>query len=158
VRAVPRPPFPKVVSGVPSELREQRGLSVVSDLMSLAGWFVCPRCGARCAYKLLELQRWQCVACRHQVSLTAGTVLHNARTLLTAWFWAAYLMTTHKRGISALLLQQQLTLSRYETAWMMLHRFRRAMIDTTREPLWGDVEVDETWLEANRPDCGEAVN
>jgi len=42
------------------------------------------------------------------------------------WFWAAYLMTTDKRGISALLLQRQLELRRYETAWMMLHKLRRA--------------------------------
>jgi len=29
-------------------------------------------------------------------------------------------MTTDKRGVSALLLQRQLGLPRYETAWMML--------------------------------------
>lgn len=55
-------------------------------------------------------------------------------------------MTTDKRGISALLLQRQLALSRYETAWMMLDKFRRAMVNATREPLWGEVEVDETWV------------
>ena len=55
-------------------------------------------------------------------------------------------MTTDKRGISALLLQRQLALGRYETAWMMLHKFRRAMINLAREPLRGDVEVDETWV------------
>jgi hypothetical protein len=44
-------------------------------------------------------------------------------------------MTTDKRGISALLLQRQLGLQRYETAWMMLHKFRRAMVNMTREPL-----------------------
>jgi hypothetical protein len=84
--------------------------------------------------------------CRHQVSLTAGTILHNTKTPLTVWFWAAYLMTTDKRGISALLLQRQLALERYETAWMMLHKFRRAMINLAREPLRGEVEVDETWV------------
>ena len=36
-------------------------------------------------------------------------------------FWAAYLAVTDKRGISALLLQRQLGLTRYETAWMLLH-------------------------------------
>jgi hypothetical protein len=36
-------------------------------------------------------------------------------------------MTTDKRGVSALPLQRQLALQRYETAWMMLHKFRRAM-------------------------------
>lgn len=66
--------------------------------------------------------------CRYQVSVTAGTILHNSKIPLTTWFWAAYLMTTDKRGLSALLLQQQLGLRRYETAWMMLHKLRRAMV------------------------------
>jgi transposase-like protein len=55
-------------------------------------------------------------------------------------------MTTDKRGLSALFLQRQLGLSRYETAWMMLHKFRRAMINLKRDPLRGDVEVDDTWV------------
>jgi len=53
-------------------------------------------------------------------------------------------MTTNKRGVSALLVQHQLGLSCYETAWMMLHRLRRAMVNAAREPLYGEVEVDET--------------
>ena len=69
---------------------------------------------------------------------------------LTIWFWAAYLMTTDKRGISALLLQRQFGLRRYETAWMMLHKFRRAMVNLEREPLRGQVEVDETWIGGNQ--------
>ena len=59
------------------------------------------------------------------------------KTALTVWFWAAYLMTTDKRGLSALLLQRQLGLGNYETAWMMLHKFRRAMVNVSREPLRG---------------------
>ncbi len=62
------------------------------------------------------------------------------------WFWAAYLMTTDKRGISALLLQRQLEMRRYETAWMMLHKLRRAMVNVAREPLRGEVEIDEAWI------------
>jgi len=46
---------------------------------------------------------WQCAACRYQVSLTAGTILHNPKTPLTTWFWAAYLTVTDKRGLSALI-------------------------------------------------------
>src|SRR5713226_4486055 len=76
--------------------------------------------------------------------------LHNTKTPLTVWFWAAYLMTTDKRGVSALLLQRQLALRRYETAWMILHKFRRAMVNLAREPLRGEVEVDETCAEAAR--------
>jgi transposase-like protein len=55
-------------------------------------------------------------------------------------------MTTDKRGLSALLLQRQLGIGRYETAWLILHKLRRAMINEAREPLWGDVELDETWV------------
>src|SRR5215472_4968394 len=88
---------------------------------------------------MVKLRRWQCSKCRHQVSLTAGTILHNSKTPLTVWFWAAYLMTTDKRGASSLLLQRQLGLGRYETAWMMLHKFRRAMVNLAREPLRGEV-------------------
>jgi transposase-like protein len=55
-------------------------------------------------------------------------------------------MTTDKRGVSALLLQRQLGLRRYETAWMMLHKLRQAMVDLDREPLRGEVEVDDTWI------------
>src|SRR6266568_3843185 len=70
----------------------------------------------------------------------------NTKTPLTLWFWAAYLMTTDKRGVSALLLQRQLGLRRYETAWMILHKLRRAMVNSAREPLRGEVEIDDTWV------------
>ena len=95
---------------------------------------------------MLKHRRWRCVACRYQVSLTAGTILHNTKIPLTVWFWAAYLMTTDTRGISALLLQRQLGLRRYETAWMLLHKLRRAMVNAVREPLHGEVEIDDTWV------------
>src|SRR3984893_6655437 len=88
---------------------------------------------------------WQCAACCQQVSLTSGTILHNTKTPLTLWFWAAYLMTTDKRGVSALLLHHQLGLQRYETAWMILHKLRRATVNAVREPLHGEVEIDDTW-------------
>ena len=55
-------------------------------------------------------------------------------------------MTTDKRGVSALLLQRQLGISSYETCWMMLHKLRRAMVNGAREPLSGEVEVDDAWV------------
>lgn len=78
--------------------------------------------------------------------MTAGTVLHKTRTPLHLWFWAAYLMTTATPGVSALQLQRQLGVSRYETAWMMLHKLRRAMVNPERTPLTGEVEVDECFV------------
>jgi transposase-like protein len=39
-----------------------------------------------------------------------------------------------------------LGLRRYETAWMLLHKLRRAMVNAGREPLHGEVEIDDTWI------------
>jgi transposase-like protein len=72
--------------------------------------------------------------------------MHKTRLPLTVWFWAAYLVATHGPGISALQLQRQLGISRYETAWTILHKLRRAMVAPEREPLRGEVEVDEGYL------------
>jgi transposase-like protein len=86
---------------------------------------------------------WQCKDCAKQTSVTAGTVMHGTRTPLTLWFWAAYLVATHTPGMSAVQLQRQLGISRYETAWLILHKLRRAMIAPERGRLSDHVEVDE---------------
>ncbi len=143
---MPRPPFPKTLREFQSQFFSEEACQRYLAACRWSEGFVCPRCGNRRAYELVKLRRWQCAGCRHQVSLTAGTILHNTKTPLTVWFWAAYLMTTDKRGVSALLLQRQLGLRRYETAWMMLHKFRRAMVNVAREPLRGELELDDTWV------------
>ena len=141
-----RPAFPKSLLQFQSKFATEEACQQYLAACRWPDGFVCPRCGHRHAYNMEKQRLRQCAACRHQVSLTSGTVLHNTRTPLTVWFWAAYLMTTDKRGVSAALLQRQLGLSRYETAWMMLHKLRRAMVNAAREPLHGDVEVDDTWI------------
>ena len=75
--------------------------------------------------------------------MTAGTVMHKTRLSLRLWFWAGYLMATGTSGMSARQLQRQLALSRYDTAWTMLHKLRRAMVAPDRGLLSGEVEVDE---------------
>ncbi|MGH7751482.1 MAG: IS1595 family transposase, partial [Gemmatimonadales bacterium] len=98
------------------------------------------------AYPVAGRGLLQCRACRYQVSVTAGTVMHRTRVPLRDWFWAAYLVTTHTPGFSAWQLQRQLGLGRYETAWAMLQKLRRAMIRPERDCIAGTVEVDETYL------------
>src|SRR5215207_6982084 len=113
--------------------------------------FVCPRCGRREAGAMHRRRLvWQCKRCGQQTSVTAGTVLHGTHTPLRVWFWAAYLVATHHPGISAKQLQRQLGLSRYETAWLILQTLRRAMVAPEREPLAGEVEVDETLVGGRR--------
>ena len=143
---MPYLPFPKTLREFQSKFATEEACQRYLATCRWPEGFVCPRCGNGRAYEMVKVRRWQCTGCRRQVSLTAGTILHNTKTPLTVWFWAAYLMTSDKRGLSALLLQRQLALRRYETAWMMLHKFRRAMVNLAREPLRGEVEVDDTWV------------
>jgi transposase-like protein len=106
--------------------------------------FVCPSCGDGRAF-LLKSRAWtyQCLGCRRQVSVTAGTAMHRSKLPLTVWFWAARLMATHSNGISALQLAAQIGLS-YRAAWLMTQKLRRSMVDPDREPLEGVVEIDQT--------------
>src|SRR4051812_37970292 len=52
-------------------------------------------------------------------------------------------MATHANGISARQLWKQLGLRSCKSAWLLLRKLWRAMVDPEREPLAGLVEVDE---------------
>src|SRR5680860_1180945 len=87
-----------------------------------------------------------CADCGRKTSVTAGTIFEGTRTPLSSWFAAAWFVTSQKQGLSALGLQSALGLGSYQTAWMMLHRFRVAMVRPDRERLTGRVEVDESYV------------
>jgi hypothetical protein len=113
--------------------------------------FVCPLCKSTKGWRL-EARPWvfQCGGrsgvkpCRKQTSVIAGTVMHGTHLPLRTWFIAAYLVATHSNAISALQLQSKLGLGSYKTAWLLLHKLRRAMVNPDRTPRAGEVEVDET--------------
>jgi len=112
--------------------------------------FVCPACGVADGPGRTSRGRLGCRSCRYQCSVTAGTIFDKTRTPLRVWFAAAWYITSQKQGISALGLQRVLGLASYETAWAMLHRFRRAMVCPGRDLLTGTVEVDESFLALRR--------
>lgn len=106
--------------------------------------FVCPRCGGREAWAMRR-GLWLCGGCRHQASVTAGTIFQDSHLPLTTWFRAMWHITSQKNGASALGLQRVLGLGSYKTAWAMLHKLRRAMVRPGRDRLTGIVEVDEAY-------------
>lgn len=108
--------------------------------------FKCPRCGHAHATYLEKWERWTCRHCLHQTSLIAETTLRGTRKPLKTWFLAMYLVTSSKGGISAMELRRQLGLKSYQTAWAWLHKLRAAMVNPLREPLQGEVEVDESYV------------
>ena len=108
--------------------------------------FVCSSCGSANQPYRSSRARLMCQECGHQSTVCAGTIFDKTRTPLRVWLSAAWYLTNQKQGVSALGLQRVLGLGSYQTAWTMLHRFRRAMVRQGRQRLKGQVEVDETYL------------
>jgi ISXO2-like transposase domain/Transposase zinc-ribbon domain len=116
--------------------------------------FVCPHCEEKGEPVRLATRPGvlACRSCRKQTSITVGTVMERTRTPLTVWFWAAYLASSMTPGLSAVQFQRQLNLSRYETAFQILHKLRAGMVRPNRDPIGGNlargdhVEVDETYV------------
>ncbi len=112
--------------------------------------FECPQCTHGKAWKrsdgLLE-----CGGCGRKVSAKAGTIFEGSRKPLLLWFRAIWWVTSQKNGASALGLQRVLGLGSYQTAWMWLHKLRRAMVRPGRDKLAGTVQVDETYIGGEKP-------
>ena len=113
--------------------------------------FRCAACGHADAYALKTKIVYECVACGKQYSLLAGTIFEQTKTGLSRWFLAIYLVTSSKRGISAMELKRQMGFGSYGTAWVWLHKIRKAMLRPGREPLGQRVEADETLVGGPRP-------
>ena len=112
----------------------------------------CPRCGNPAVYDLPSRKwHWQCTKCApggstgYRFSVIAGTIFENTNKPLRDWFKVVHLMTTSKKGISALQIQRQMGFGSYGTAHGMCHKIRAAMMQP-QEKLGGIVEVDETYV------------
>ena len=109
--------------------------------------FVCPACGHDRGWELKRRRAsWECAACGKETSVTAGTIMHRSHLPLKTWFMAVHIVTSHSNGISALQLQAQLGLGSYKSAWLLLHKLRRAMVDPDRSLLEDLIEIDEATL------------
>ena len=118
--------------------------------------FACPRCAAPGGWPASR-GRWICQRCRHQASVTAGTIFQDTHKPLRMWFRAVWHVTSQKTGASAVSLQQELGLGSYLTAWTWLHKLRRAMVRPGRDRLQGRVEVDETIVGAEGKGPGRTL-
>src|SRR5216683_4945210 len=143
---MPRPDFPRTLAQFQRRFASEEACRAYLAASRWPDGYRCPRCQHGEALELPGRLLWRCLACGYDTSVTAGTVLHRTRTPLTQWFWAVYLVTTQTPGLSALQLQRQLGIRRYETAWTRLHKLRGAMVRPGREPLQDKVEVDETYI------------
>ena len=111
--------------------------------------FVCPKCGVIDEpFNISSRNLYQCRHCNHQASVTAGTVMEKTRVPLLKWFWAIFMMSTDKRGCSAVQISKELNLC-YSTAWFLCHRIRSAMgARDTEYILSGHIEADDAFFGA----------
>ena len=88
--------------------------------------------------------------------------MERSHTPLNVWFWAAYLVASQTPGMSAVQFQRQLGLSRYETAFQILHKLRSGMVRPNQDRIGGQpknhVEVDETWVGGRTRGEGRGVH
>jgi len=115
--------------------------------------FRCPRCDHSAYYRLKAKngKTLQCRACRHQVSLLAGTLFESTKLALTVWFLAIFLISQAKTGLSALALKRQLGVS-YPTAWLIHHKLMQAMVERDAGySLSGLIQIDDAYLGGEFP-------
>jgi transposase-like protein len=114
--------------------------------------FRCAHCAGDRAYFLPSKRVvYECAGCRRQVSIIAGMIFEQSKKPLVLWFRALFEITASKQGISAAELQRKLGLGSYQTAWSWLTKIRTAMVRPNREPLSGEVEIDESYVGGPEP-------
>ncbi len=111
---------------------------------------LCPRCDEERAFQRYETkqqrQSWTCTTCSLHIHPTAGTIFHKSSTALHLWFYAMYLMTSTRCGISAKQLERELGVT-YKTAWRMFTLIRNELMTQDDDrPLGGAVEMDEMYV------------
>ena len=109
--------------------------------------FICPKCQHDDGYRLSRKRIIECAVCKHQTSITAGTIFHKTRIPLLKWFWMMFLVVQDKGGSSALKLSKQLDMH-FRTVWNILHKLREAMSKRDNDviKLSALIQMDEAYF------------
>ncbi len=114
--------------------------------------FRCPACAgrARSRFRRGAAMYYQCRACRHQTTLTAGTLFEGTKLPLRTWMLAMHLLTSTKTNLAALELMRHLGVN-YKTAWRLKHKIMQAMSEREdSRKLNGFVQLDDAYLGGER--------
>lgn len=113
----------------------------------------CPKCETERTFKRYETtqqrQSWTCNGCGYHLHPTAGTIYHKSSTSLHLWFYAMFLMTSTRCGISAKQMERELGVN-YRTAARIMRLIRTDLMEQDETPLTGPVEADETYVGGKR--------
>jgi len=105
----------------------------------------CPKCKKNTKFnRVIKRKCYCCQFCGYQLHPVANTIFHKSDTPLTKWFYALYLFSVSKNGVSAMELQRHLGVT-YKTAWRMAKQIR-LLFENNQGMLKGIVEIDETYF------------
>ena len=114
----------------------------------------CPKCETRRRFhRVASRPSYSCDTCGHHIHPTANTIFHKSSTSLALWFYAIFLMSQTRCGISAKQLEREIGVT-YKTAWRMFHLIRNELMSQDDDPMSGQVEMDETYI-GGKPRVGQ---
>lgn len=107
----------------------------------------CDKCGVeRKHHRVTGRPAWACDYCGSMISPMEGTIFHKSSTPLKTWFYAMYLMSSTRCGISAKQIQRETGVT-YKTAWRIFKQVRSLLSDGDDVKLEGPtVEIDEMYF------------
>ena len=95
---------------------------------------VCPGCGCTICYacrRSVDRPRWRCKACRHDFSITSGTLFAWHKLPLRTYLLAVAAFCNEVKGKSMLALARDLDVQ-YKTAFVLAHKLREAIASSTK--------------------------
>lgn len=129
-----------------SQFRERFGneLSCLEYLIELK-WgkgYQCRRCGCEQYHKGRKWHYRRCRQCKYDESATSGTLFHQCKLGLVKAFEMAFRITARKKGMSSCELAREFNCQQ-KSAWLFKAKLQEVMKSSGKNPLEGDVEVDE---------------
>ena len=112
----------------------------------------CPKCGCNHYYSVTTRNLFQCTKCKHQCSLTSGTIFESSKLPLKTWFLAIYFITQSKDGLSGLHLRRLLGIS-VNAAFRMKQKIQHVMKSADDNLLLENlVELDDAYWGGKKKD------
>ena len=106
----------------------------------------CDKCQQeRKHYRLNGRPVYSCDHCGTQISPMAGTIFEHSSTSLRLWYYAMYLMSSTRCGISAKQIQRETGVT-YKTAWRMFRQIRSLLSESDMQLEGSAVEMDEMYV------------
>jgi len=106
----------------------------------------CPKCGCLKATALATRPVWKCGGCKHQFSVTSGTIFADRKRSVRDYLLAIAIFANGAKGHSALQLSRDLD-CQYKTAYVLAHKMREAMAaEQAKATISGTSEIDGAYF------------